>query len=255
MTELMTPSPTALMAGPRLAPRLAVSLAGVPGGLFGSAPAPAAAYPGPERRRTGSVLHQLLAHMLDEVDYGMLLVSIDGQVLLVNKSARRDLDAQHPLQLVGPVVQARQPGDQPALRDALAAASQRGLRRLVTLGERPARCTVAVVPLPTPDSAGQGTVLLLLAKRQMCQELSVDCFARSHGLTLTETQVLKGLCEGLLPQAIAARQGVKLATVRTQIGSIRAKTGTDSIRALVALVARLPPLVSSLHVGGQALAA
>jgi DNA-binding CsgD family transcriptional regulator len=255
MMELITPGSTTLSAGPRPALRPAVSLAGMPAGLFGAAPAPAPVYPGPERRGPGSVLHQLLAHMLDEVDYGMLLVSPEGQVLHVNKSARRDLDDQHPLQLLGAQCQARLPGDQPLLRDALTAASQRGLRRLLTVGEKPARCTVAVVPLPKSDPTGSRTVLLLLAKRQMCEALSVDGFARSHGLTLAETQVLKGLCDGLQPQAIATRQGVALSTVRTQIGSIRAKTGTESIRALVALVAHLPPLVGALHHGGQALAA
>ena len=42
-------------------------------------------------------------------------------------------------------------------------------------------------------------------------------------------------------------QGVALSTVRTQINSIRAKTGAASIRALVRQVAVLPPLVSALR--------
>jgi hypothetical protein len=38
--------------------------------------------------------------------------------------------------------------------------------------------------------------------------------------------------------------------IRTQIGSIRIKTGACSIRALVQQVALLPPLVSALQGGG-----
>ena len=57
---------------------------------------------------------------------------------------------------------------------------------------------------------------------------------------------MKGLCADFTPQQIANRQGVGLATVRTQIGSIRLKTGACSIRARVRQVALLPPLVSAL---------
>jgi len=39
--------------------------------------------------------------------------------------------------------------------------------------------------------------------------------------------------------------------VRTQIGSIRAKTGVASIRELVRQVAVLPPLVGALKGGGS----
>ena len=63
----------------------------------------------------------------------------------------------------------------------------------------------------------------------------------------SETAVMRGLCADLTPIQIAARQGVGLATIRTQIGNIRIKTGACSIRALVRQVAVLPPLVSALH--------
>jgi DNA-binding CsgD family transcriptional regulator len=72
-------------------------------------------------------------------------------------------------------------------------------------------------------------------------------FARNHGLTLAETRVLEALSEGLQPSDIAARFGVGLSTVRSQIGSIRAKTRSDSIGALVRQVAVLPPLVGALR--------
>jgi DNA-binding CsgD family transcriptional regulator len=51
------------------------------------------------------------------------------------------------------------------------------------------------------------------------------------------------------PTLIAQTQGVAVSTVRTQIGSIRAKTGAASISALVRQVAVLPPLVGALRGG------
>jgi DNA-binding CsgD family transcriptional regulator len=187
--------------------------------------------------------------MLDEIDYGMLLVTADAQVSYLNHAARLELDGDHPLQLpAGNALRARQALDVAPLYDALAAA-QRGLRKLVTLGEGAQRVSVSVVPLP--DLAGETghVTLLVMGKRQMCEQLSVQGFARSVGLTPAETRVLELLCTGVRPTEIASRAGVQVSTVRTQIGSIRAKTGAASIRELVRQVAVLPPLVGALRKG------
>lgn len=206
-------------------------------------------------RRSGGQFSQWLTRMLDEIDYGMLLVSADAQVLYVNHAARHELDGEHPLQLLGHALRAHRPQDVAPLYDALAAA-QRGLRRLLTLGEGEHRVSVSVVPLPCASAepangaAAEGqTTLLVLGKRQMCAQLSVQGFARSMSLTPTETRVLELLCNGVRPTEIATRQGVAVSTVRTQIGSIRGKTSAASIRELVRQVALLPPLVGALRSG------
>jgi DNA-binding CsgD family transcriptional regulator len=211
-----------------------------------SMPASYAAYRGPERRSAASQGSRWLALMLDEIDYGMVLLSESGQVLHVNHAARAELDADHPLQLTGRELRPRLQQDVSLLQDALLAA-QRGLRRLVTLGDRSGPLSVAVVPLGSQGGGAQQATLLLLGKKHVCESLSVQCFARSHALTPAETRVLEKLCSGLDPREVAQEHGVGLATVRTQIGSIRAKTGTESIRDLVRRVAVLPPMVSSLR--------
>jgi len=203
-------------------------------------------YHGPERRSTTSHGSRWLALMLDEIDYGMLLLGEDNQVLHANHAARADLDDDHPLQLLGRELRARLPQDVARLNDALAAA-QRGLRRLVTLGERQDPFSIAVVPLGALSPSAPQATLLLLGKRRVCESLSVQWFARSQALTPAETRVLEALCQGLDPREVAERHGVGLATVRTQIGSIRAKTSTESIRDLVRRVAVLPPMLSSLR--------
>lgn len=208
-------------------------------------PAGTGTYRGPERRSAASQVSRWMSLMLDEIDYGMVLLSDSGQVLHVNHAARAELDGQHPLQLVGRELRARLSQDMAPLNDALQAA-QRGLRRLVTMGERRAAFTMAVVPLGTVAGGARAT-LLMLGKRRVCESLSVQWFARTHALTPAETRVLEGLCQGLDPREVAAQHGVGLATVRTQIGSIRAKTGAESIRDLVRRVAVLPPMVSSLR--------
>ena len=207
-------------------------------------------------RRPGGQFSQWLTRMLDEIDYGMLLVNAEAQVLYVNHAARHEMDEEHPLQLLGHALRAHRPQDVAPLYDALAAA-QRGLRRLLTLGAGEHRVSVSVVPLPradgepASDAAVGKTTLLVLGKRQMCAQLSVQGFARCMTLTPTETRVLELLCNGVRPTEIATRQGVAVSTVRTQIGSIRAKTGAGSIRELVRQVALLPPLVGALRAGAS----
>lgn len=220
----------------------------------------AAGYRGPDRRR-GSPANlplpsaeplrdggSFLARMLDEIDYGMLLVNGDAQVVYLNHMARHELDGDHPLQLHGRMLRATQAQDIAPLFDALAAA-QRGLRRLLMLGSGELRVSVSVVPLGAQAGllGAAGATLLVLGKRQVCEKLSVQGFARSLSLTPAETRVLELLCSGVRPTEVAERQGVAVSTVRTQIGSIRAKTGAGSIRELVRQVAVLPPLVGALR--------
>ena len=186
------------------------------------------------------------ALMLDEIDYGMLLVADERTVLHANHVARHELDDDHPLQLIGAELRVRHAGDMLPLREALAAARKRGLRQLLGLGGGAHRISVAVVPLPSAEGAELLT-LLVFGKRRVCEDLSAHWFARQHRLTPAEARVLGGLCNGRRPAEIAQAQSVAISTVRSQIGSVRAKTGAANIRALVQQVAVLPPLVSALR--------
>jgi len=204
-------------------------------------------YSGPERRSGSSRARHWLAATLDEIDYGMLLLHDGANVLQVNHAARAELDGTHPLQLVGRELRARHPHDAAPLADALRGASDRGLRRLLTLGDGEQRASVSVVPLPASADRFGPVTLLILGKRQVCELLSVQGFARSHRLTSAETRVLAALCQGTPPTEIAAQLGVAISTVRTQISTIRGKTGAESIRELVRQVAVLPPLMGVLR--------
>jgi DNA-binding CsgD family transcriptional regulator len=212
----------------------------------------ASLYAGPERRRAQGPHWRWLALMLDEIDHGMVLLLDAHHVVHANHVAISEFDQEHPLQLLGRELRARHSADVAPLHEALAAATQRGLRRLLTLGRNDQPVSVAVVPL---GGAGGGAgdercgTLLVFGRRRACPELSAQAYARSHDLTQAETAVLQLLCAGDGPNEIAGRHHVAISTVRTQISSIRAKTGTASIRQLVQRVAVLPPLVSALRSG------
>jgi DNA-binding CsgD family transcriptional regulator len=192
-----------------------------------------------------------LAAALDELDYGIVLLFDGTHVVHINDAARVELDDAHPLQLLGNELRAKLARDVAPLHEAVSDASLRGMRRLLTLGKDAGRASVSVIPLEAAD-AGPRAVLVVLGKRTMCETLSVQGFARSYGLTSAETRVLVALCNGIPPAQAARELGVAISTVRSQIGSMRQKTGAESIRALVRQVAVLPPVKGTLRHNGSA---
>ncbi len=188
-----------------------------------------------------------LAAAIDELDYGMLLVTKGTRVVHANHTALVELDADHPLRLSGDRLGVKNAKDTAAWNHALDAAASRGLRRLLTVGENKHRLGIAVVPLGAASPASAAPTLVVLGKRQMCEHLSVQGYARTHGLTAAEARVLVALCGGDRPDEVAARLDIAISTVRTQIGSIRSKTGVRSINALLQQVAMLPPIMGSLR--------
>ena len=192
-----------------------------------------------------------LAAALDELDYGIVLLFDGLHIGHMNDAARAELDACHPLRWVGNELRARSPHDAAPYQEAVSSAAQRGMRRLLTLGDADAeRASISVIPLESAEP-GARAVLIVLGKRSMCESLSVQGFARSHRLSAAETRVLIALCNGVAPTLVARQLGVAVSTVRSQIGSIRIKTGATSIRALVHQVAVLPPVKGVLGRMGE----
>src|SRR5262245_44154385 len=84
-------------------------------------------YRGPERRSDGLQAWRWMVAALDEIDYGMVLLDGHAHLMHVNRAARAELDADHPLQLLGDGLRARLSTDVVPLHAAVEAALQRGL--------------------------------------------------------------------------------------------------------------------------------
>jgi DNA-binding CsgD family transcriptional regulator len=196
---------------------------------------PSSALPGP------ADLARWLGQALDHADRGMLLVAADGRVLHANQPARRTLrPAGAALRLADGCLLARNAREQQTLQQALSDAAQHGLRRLLHLEQGDSTQTVAVMPL---DGGGAGVALVSLSQVRGAQpDLTLQGFARQHGITTAETAVLQALLVGRTPSDIAREKGVRLTTVRTQISQLRQKCGTRTVRELLHRVAALPPM-------------
>lgn len=202
--------------------------------------------PESHERMLPAALRHWLSAALDELDYGMVLLADGMRVLYVNDAARIALDDHHPLQLLSGELRARLARDVAPLYAAVSDASLRGMRRLLIMGAEARRPSVSIIPLAARNE-GPRAVLVLLGKRTVCEQLSVQGFARIHQLTGAETRVLVSLCDGVQPIRAARELGVAISTVRSQIGSIRQKTGAESIRDLVRQIAVLPPVKGALR--------
>ncbi len=223
-------------------------------------PAAGAPYDGPERRHDErGALVQLLASVLDEVDYGLVLIAADGRVVHANHAARLQLGATQAMRLADQRLVCRSGANQRALDAALSGARDSGRRRMLTFeghdAAAPGRaCDVSIVPLPSSlDGAPGGhAVLASLARARIAQTLSVDAWARELRLSPREQQVLAGMCDGLRVKEIAARLEIGEETVRSHVKRLKFKTGCADRFDMVSQVSRLPPMLGSLRQGATA---
>jgi DNA-binding CsgD family transcriptional regulator len=195
----------------------------------------------------GGLEQALLLRVLDEVDYGVLVIDGKGRLRHANHLARHEMISarlimNHGNTLLGVTtdftVQIQQ-----ALEQAL-----RGQRRLVSLRSASRELSLAFIPLSHPLETDEPSVLVLLSRQSACENLAVRMFARSQNLSPSEESVLMGLCRGLSIPDIAAEHGVVQSTVRSQIKALREKTGCPSIRLMMQRVNSLPPVVPALRI-------
>lgn len=189
-----------------------------------------------------------LSLLMDEMAHGVLVVSAQGRVLHANQSARQELSRRQAVSLHEGHVQAADATQSRALLQSVAKAGA-GRRSMVILrAEGGLRLSVAILPLRTDADGHASSVALVFSRASVCDALMLCFFARTHGLTNCEEQVLAILCQGYSAPEIALQLKVAVSTVRSHVRSLCAKTQSNGVRALVGQVAVLPPLgAARLH--------
>jgi DNA-binding CsgD family transcriptional regulator len=207
-------------------------------------------YPGPERRGgVGAGLVRLLSCVLEEIDYGLILIGADGYVIHANHGATSELSAEMSgLEISAKRLKCRNPADQAKLNGAFDAAQRLGRRSMLQLGLA-GPTALSIVPLPVALSCNDHghAVLVTMQRNRIVETLSVGAYSRAHGLSQREEQVLALLCDGMRAADIAAQLKISQATVRSHVYNLKAKTGCNSMLELVKQVAVLPPMVEALN--------
>jgi DNA-binding CsgD family transcriptional regulator len=188
-----------------------------------------------------------LTVLMDELAHGVVVASAEGRMLHANLAARQLLSRRQALVVHEGVLEAHDPKQTRLLLQALAKGGA-GRRSMVSLRSPGGwALSVAVVPLRGENPGQAATLGLFLSRASVCDTLMLCFFARAHGLTNSEEQVLAMLCQGYSAPEAAVQLNVAVSTVRSHVRSLCAKTQSSGVRALVGRVAVLPPLGSSLH--------
>ena len=194
-----------------------------------------------------SLGQDLLLRVLDEVDYGLLVIDAQGHIRHANHLARHEMSTgrvivTHARSLLGRNTELTTQ-IQSALEHAL-----RGQRRLLQLKQGEHELALAFVPLSHPLEFDAPTVLVLLSRKNACDNLALRMFARSQNLSPSEEAVLLALCRGASIPEIASDHKVAESTVRSQIKTLREKAGASIIRRLLQRINTLPPVVPALRI-------
>jgi DNA-binding CsgD family transcriptional regulator len=189
----------------------------------------------------------MLAAMVDEVDYGLMLL-VDGRVGSLNRAARAALAAPDcALRLESGQLRAVDAFEDSVLQATLRSVARSGRRDWVILRATGTTTVAALIPHPGGPLQPQGVpVTLVLGRQAHCARLTLDWYCRRHGLSPAESRVLEEVLAGLEPSAIARKHQVAMSTVRTQIAAITEKTGQRGIRQLLLALAGLPPVMPLL---------
>jgi DNA-binding CsgD family transcriptional regulator len=189
----------------------------------------------------------MLLRILDEIDYGVLMLDGQGHIQHANHLARHELANARLVMARGNVLLGTTAEHSTQIQQGLDHAS-RGQRKLVLLEQNTQELSLAFIPLNHPLESESPTVLVLMQRQSTCENLAVRMFARSKSLSPSEESVMIGLCRGLGVPEIAKEHGVAESTVRSQVKSLREKTGCSSIRRLMQRVNSLPPVVPALRI-------
>ncbi len=190
----------------------------------------------------------LLMRVMDEIDYGVLVIDAQGRLRHANHLARHELASHRLVMSQGGMLLGVNTELSEQIQQALEL-SLRGQRRLLLLKNeaKTQHLSLAFVPLTHPLENDAPTVLVLLQRQNACENVSVRMFARAQNLSPSEEAVMMALCRGLSIPEIAQENGVAQSTVRSQIKALREKTGSASIRHLLQRINSLPPMVSALR--------
>lgn len=228
-------------------------------------PREAGAYTAPERRQAALVLphlqralrlgqrfaaaaqtHAASLQALDRLDTGVLMVDGACRIIHASDMAERLLRGNTELAVVRGRLSLRAPALHDKLlalvRSAIDTARGRIAKPDAALSiPRPHRMPLAleVAPLrPTVAAFGEQRPSVLVFIRDPEAQIAVARLRELFGLTRTEGAVAAALGRGASLEDIAANMGIGLATVRSHLKRILAKTGTHRQAEAAALLAR-----------------
>ena len=194
-----------------------------------------------------------LLRLFNELAYGIIVVDANRQVVHINRAARGALAREQRLRVRGQALEAWRERDAKVFAHALDTAFS-GRRAAMRIGEckDSGQSNIILVPLPAPASTSAlnqsqiGHIALMFERSACTESLSIAFYAQNHGLTSGEERVLRALNDDQSVVEVANALGTAISTIRTHVNHIREKTGARSLRALMANLRSVPPLMPAV---------
>ena len=179
--------------------------------------------------------------ILDHLGQPIVLVESDGAILYANHAAQNLLHGHNLIRAVDSILHARHEPDGERLKSAILETCTNGTGGVVVLGREGDAQPLVVLLLPFLDDhrSDRGRALVLLRSGKGMSEILTNALRRLFRLSPAEASIAVALGTGMDLNELAQHRHVKLNTLRSQVASIMAKTGTRRQAQLVALVARI----------------
>jgi len=173
--------------------------------------------------------------LLQRLETPVFVIDADGSVLEANPAATRRIERREGLWLdAGGRLALRQGGRWVPLSRWHAEVAAGGEVKLAIDAEGPPM-QLSLRAMPTgEDTPADGCWLLATIERVVLTP--TDAMRARFHFTRTQVRLAEMLCQGMRPTHAAEKLGVKISTVRTHVGQMYEKTGTNSQAQLVALL-------------------
>ena len=200
-----------------------------------------------------------LERTLDQLPLGVMHVNRRGDLRYLNEHARVWLGIQDACRILlrgAAGWQARQPLQlaqvHPDLVPLLGASLSAQTPISARLQPQHPGAPTALAALAAPLRGGQGSAtgeplaqFILVPEAPPHAGATMSVCSALYSLTPAEAALLPLLLQGMTPREMATNQGVKMPTVRTQLASLYAKTGTRGQTELAQRVQRVAALVGT----------
>jgi DNA-binding CsgD family transcriptional regulator/PAS domain-containing protein len=220
-----------------------------------------------DRLRSSQAVAGIGFAAVDELAIGLAILKPDRRPLFMNRAARRML-----LDRGGPMLQTaegrlrlQQAGGDALFATLLAQAtiSAAALRSggSMRCGRADGRLALALMMVPFHPEAAAGAppglgalpalsgplAMLMVTDPNARPNQLADQVIAMFGVTRAEAEVAASLATGLSVEEVATQRGVRLTTLRSQVQSLLAKTGTNRQGELLRLLLSLPRLAEPDH--------
>lgn len=201
-------------------------------------------------QRRNAPQFRLHAATLDLFAFGIVICDGSGRVVMANRAAQEMTRPGCGINLggrgngVAATVSAQTQALSLLVHDA-ANGKAGGVMR-VTGSPEHGDFVVLVAPLPPHFGIGgqPGECYSLVTFRRLRDDpsFSSDMLGSIFGLSKTQAEIALAIFAGRSPEQVAQERGVTIATLRTHLAAIFARTGTENQRDLVRLIGLLPPV-------------